>query len=149
MGKFLITFRGLVLDSLGLGEMGAEIMGGARLQGLTVLHHGLDGKRIVGARETLVFGLLAGDDRHRHDTLGKFPVDLQHPERFLERVLPVYMGGVPFLPEKLRRPQEQPGAHLPAHHVGPLIDQNRQIPVGPDPIAERIRDDGFRGGPDD
>ena len=46
-----------------------------------------------------------------------------------------------FLPEEFGRPQEEPRAHLPADHVGPLVDQDRQIAVRLDPFAVHVADD--------
>jgi hypothetical protein len=59
------------------------------------------------------------------------------------------MGGVPFLPEELGGAQEQPGAHLPAHHVGPLVDEQGQVAVGSGSSRVGIPDDGLGGGPHD
>ena len=43
--------------------------------------------------------------------------------------------GVAFLPEELGGAQEQARAHLPAHHVGPLVDEQRQVAVALHPLA--------------
>ena len=47
---------------VGPGELVSEIMAGAGLEGLTVLHHALDGIGRLGARELLLSRLAAGDD---------------------------------------------------------------------------------------
>ena len=57
--------------------------------------------------------------------------------------------GVPLLPEELGRAQEQPWPQFPAHHVGPLIQQQRQVPVRADPAGHHLADDRLRGRPDD
>ena len=59
------------------------------------------------------------------------------------------MGGVALLPEKLGGAQEQARAEFPPHHVGPLVDEHRQVAPALNPFAEEVADDGFRGGPDD
>ena len=69
--------------------------------------------------------------------------------RFFLRFLLRRMGGVPFLPEELGRAQEQPGAHLPADDVAPLIDEQRQIAIALDPVLVGVPDDRLGGGPDD
>ena len=61
----------------------------------------------------------------------------------------VGVGGVAFLPEEFRGAQEQPRAHLPAHHIGPLVDQHRQVAVALDPALEGVADDRLRRRPDD
>src|SRR4051812_4923027 len=53
---------------------------------------------------------------------------------------------MPFLPEKLHCAQEETGDLLPAHHVGPLIDQDRQVTVALHPLGIRVADDYLRGG---
>ena len=59
------------------------------------------------------------------------------------------VGGVAFLPEELGGAEEQPGAHLPADDVGPLVDEQRQVAVALDPLLVGVPDDGFGRGADD
>lgn len=59
------------------------------------------------------------------------------------------VGGVALLPEELARTEEHARAHLPADHVGPLVDQQRQVAVALDPLGEVVVDDRLGGGPDD
>ena len=53
------------------------------------------------------------------------------------------------LPEELGRAQEQAGAQLPAHDVGPLVQQQRQVAVALDPLGHVLADDRLAGGPHD
>ncbi len=53
------------------------------------------------------------------------------------------------LPEEFGGAQEEPRAHLPAHHIGPLVDLQRQVAVALDPAGKGVADDGFRGRPHD
>ncbi len=55
------------------------------------------------------------------------------------------MGGVALLPQELGGAQEQPRAQLPAHDVGPLVEQQRQVPVALDPAGHRVADDRLGG----
>ena len=55
------------------------------------------------------------------------------------------MGGVAFLPQELARTQEGPGSFFPTHHVGPLVDQQRQIPVRLNPALVHAPDDRLGG----
>ena len=57
------------------------------------------------------------------------------------------MEGVTFLPEKLRRAHEETRPHLPAHHVGPLVDQHGQVAIRADPFLIERTDDRLAGGP--
>ncbi len=54
-----------------------------------------------------------------------------------------------FLPKKLGSAKEQSRAHFPTHHIGPLIDQQRQITIALDPALKGVADDRFRRRPDD
>jgi hypothetical protein len=59
------------------------------------------------------------------------------------------MGGVPLLPQKLCGAEEQTSAHLPADHVGPLVDQKWKVAITLDPLGIHRIYDRFGGGPDD
>jgi hypothetical protein len=61
----------------------------------------------------------------------------------------VGVRGVPLLPEELGGAQEHPRAQLPAHDVGPLVEQQRQIAVRADPLGHHLADDGLGRGPHD
>ena len=93
--------------------------------------------------------LRAADDRHGHDVLGEVAVDFEHAHGFFQRFLFGGVRGVAFLPEELGRAQEQPRAHLPADHVGPLVDEQRQVAVALNPFLVGAPDDRLAGGPDD
>nr|GFC75354.1 hypothetical protein [Tanacetum cinerariifolium] len=55
------------------------------------------------------------------------------------------VGGVAFLPQKLGGAQEEARAHFPAYHVGPLVDEQRQVAVALNPVFVSAPDDGLRG----
>ena len=109
-------------------------MARAGLQGFAVLHHGLDGVGIDRPGEPLAGGLLPLDDRHGHEVLGEVGIDAEHFHRLFAGLLRGRVGGVPLLPEELRRPQEQPRPQFPADDVGPLVDENRQVAVRLHPL---------------
>lgn len=48
-----------------------------------------------------------------------------------------------FLPEELGGAEEEPGAEFPAHDVGPLVDEEREVAVALDPVFVGVPDDGF------
>ena len=99
------------------------------LQGLAVLHHGLDAESIEGSGETLVLRLVAYHYRQGHVGTGEVSIDLHHPLSLLHRFLSRGVGRVSLLPQELGGTEEKAGPHLPTHHIGPLIDQYGQIPV--------------------
>src|SRR5580700_6597726 len=55
------------------------------------------------------------------------------------------MSGVTLLPKELHGAQERPRGLLPAHDVRPLVDQNRQVPIGFDPLRVHRSDHRLRG----
>ncbi len=133
------------LDVLRVGEILAQKVAGAGLQGLLVLHHRLDGVGVDGAGEALMGRFFTLDHRHGHGAFGELAVDLVHLLGFGDGFLGRGVGGVALLPEELGGAQEQAGAHFPAHDVAPLVDQDRQVAVGLDPAGERGADDGLGG----
>ena len=59
------------------------------------------------------------------------------------------VGGVALLPQELAGAQEQAGPQLPAHDVGPLVQEQRQVAVALDPLGHVLADDRLAGGPHD
>ena len=149
VGEPVAAFRVGELDSHRLGEVRAQVVRCAGLQRLAVLHHRLDREARDRAGEALALGLLACHNRHGDHVLGERAVDLEHLRCLLARLGLVGVGGVALLPEELRRAQQDAGTELPAHDVGPLVDQQRQVAIGVDPLRERAADDRLGGGADD
>ena len=124
-------------------------MRGSRLQGLVILHHSLDGVGIHGARKTFVPGLFALHHGHRHVLFSETSVEIEDCLGLLHRLGFRGVNRMPLLPEKFRGAQKEPGPQLPANHVGPLVDQDRQIPIGLNPLGIGLTDDRLTGRPDD
>ena len=141
----LLALAVLVLDAGGRGETGAKVMAGAGLQRLAVLHHRLDRIGRDRAREPLVLGLFAGHHRHCQHLLGKYPVHFERAQRLGHRIVTVGVGGVAFLPEEFACSQEHPRTHFPAHDIGPLVGQHRQVAPALDPARHRGPDHRFAG----
>ena len=120
------------------------------LDGAAVEGQGLDAVGVVRARELLALALDALDDGHRHPLLGEPAVALVEDRQRLRLGLLVgRVGGVALLPEELGGAQEQAGAHLPAHDVGPLVDEQRQVAVALDPLGVGVPDDRLARRADD
>ncbi len=124
-------------------------MAGAGLQRLAVLHHCLDRPGFDRAGETFVLGLLARDHREREIFLGAGAIHFERAVGFRERILPALVRGVAFLPEEFAGAQEHPRAHLPAHHIGPLVGEQRQIAPALHPARHGIADDRLGRGAHD
>src|ERR1700751_4608881 len=76
-------------------------------------------------------------------------VYIEHLLRFCTRFQFRFVRGVTFLPKKFAGPQEEARTHLPTDHVGPLIDQNREVAIRLTPLCEGRTDNRFRGRSDD
>src|SRR5437899_648794 len=139
----------LILHAERLGEILAEVVRGARLQRLVILHQGFNGVRAQRARELLALRLHAGDHGHRHPLLGKAAVDAENGFRLALGIRLIDVRRMPFLPQEFRGAEEQPGPELPAHDIGPLVQEQRQIAVALDPLGEHRVDDRFRRRPND
>ena len=66
-------------DVEGPGEAVPEVVAGARLEGLPVVHHALHGVGLLGAVELLLVGLAALYHGHGQHVLHEVRVDVQHP----------------------------------------------------------------------
>ena len=111
------------------------------LDRLLVLHHRLDRERHVRSGKPLVLGLFSGDYRDRKVVAQKFLIHTVHQSRFIKRLSRSLVRGVALLPQKLRRTKKHPRPHFPTHHIGPLIDQQRQVAIRLDPTRERRTND--------
>ena len=136
-------------DAEGLGKAGAEIMGGAALQGNAVVHHGLDGVGLLGARKLLLFGLAAGDGGNGEGLAVEVLVDLEHLQGLLAGLFLGGMHGVTFLPKELGGAQEGTGGLLPADNVAPLVVELGQVAVGLNNVLIVLAEEGLGGGADD
>ena len=124
-------------------------MGRTALQSLSVLHHRLDGIGVQRTGETLRLALHTLHNRYGEPFLGEVGVDAQHSLRLLLRLFTGGVGGVSLLPEKLRRAEERPCAHLPPHDVAPLVAHQRQVTPRMDPVLIGVPDDGLTRRADD
>ena len=133
-----------------LGEVLAQLVAGAHLQRLAVAHHPLEGVGGVGAGEALPLGLAADQHGQGHDVPGEVLVDVvQDAQGVGAGVVLGGVGGVALLPEELGGAQEDPGPQLPAHDVGPLVDEQGQVAVALHPLGEERVDDRLAGGAHD
>ena len=144
----LALLRG-VLHVEGLGEILTEEVRSAALQCLAILHKGLDGEGVDSTSKALVRRLVTHDDGHAHPLLGEGSVDVNHTLGLLDSLLGGGVCRMSLLPQELGSTQEEACAHLPAHNVGPLVAEDRQVAVRRDPVLVRIPDDGLRRGTHD
>ena len=124
-------------------------MARAELQRLAVAHHRLGRPGAHRPGEALALGLVAEQCRDAGHLLGGVEVHVaKDPERVGGRLGLGRVRGVALLPEELGRAEEQTGPHLPADHVGPLVDEQGQVAVALDPLREEVVDHGLAGRPD-
>ena len=124
-------------------------MAGPHLECFAVPHHGFGGPGRGGPGKAFTVGLAPHQDGHGQDVDHEVLVDVaEDAQRVAVGVLFVSMGGVAFLPQELRRAQEQPRPEFPADHVGPLVDEHGEVPVALDPLGQERVDDRLARGAD-
>ena len=87
------------------------------------MHHGFDAQRVDGTGEFLAFAFGANQNRHGHVVFGELLVDFDHSSGFFFGLLTGGVGSMALLPQELGGAQEKAGAHFPANHIGPLVDE--------------------------
>jgi hypothetical protein len=119
-------------------------------EGFAIACHRFERVGARRAREALAIGLAADDDGDcqelAHVPLIHLVVNLQ---RVRLGVLFAGVSGVALLPKKFARAQEQTRPHLPPHDVGPLVEQQRQVAIGVDPLGHELTDHGLARRPHD
>ena len=128
----------LVLDLEHLGEVLPEAVRGGALDAAT--RRGdkrLHGGGVEATRELLLLGLDARDDGHGEEFLVDAAVELEDATHLAVRLSLVGEARVPLLPQKLARADERRGVlELPSHDVAPLVELQREVAVGPDPVGD-------------
>ena len=142
--KFLSVFRRQVLHIKSASKILPEVMAGAGLQSAPIPHHRFDRIGMDGTSKPFFFALQATEHRDGGIFLSQIFVDLQHLPGFRFRFLACSVRGMAFLPQEFTGPQESPWPQFPAHHIGPLIDQQRQVAIRLNPIGKGLADDRFR-----
>ena len=120
-------------DVLSLGKVLSEVVGGAGLDGLLVLHHCFDGEGHLGAGEAFGFGFFSHDDGDGEDFAEEVGVELVDHACLHDGLLLRLVRGMAFLPEEFGGAEEEAGTHFPTHDVGPLVDEEGEVTVGLDP----------------
>ena len=149
----LVGIVGLVVpagegDVKGLGEAVAEVVAGAGLEGLVVVHHALHGVGLLRAVELLLVGLAALEDGHGQHVLHEVRVDVQHPHGLFPGLFGGGVHGVALLPQELPVAQEGAGGLFPPQHAAPLVVQLGQIPPGVDDVGIVLAEQRLGGGAD-
>ena len=132
-------------DVLGLGECLTQEVAGSGLQCFSILHHRFDADGVHRAGESLSRTFVSRHHRHRHHVFREAGVHLEHFHGFFAGFFFARVHRMTFLPEELSRSQEKSSPQFPTHHVCPLVDQQRQIAIALDPLAEHGTNDGFTG----
>ena len=139
----------LELDLERFREVLPEVVRRAGLQRAAIAHERLDGIGARRAGKLLARALLPVEHGHREHLFRERLVDAEHPQRLFVRFGFGLVRGVALLPEEFGRAQERPRHLLPSDDVRPLVDEDRQIAPGLDPLRVHRADDGFRGRTDD
>ena len=137
-----------ILNAKRPGKTVAEIVRCPGLQCLSVMHQCLNRVGRFRPGEFLLVRLPALDHRNRQFLFAEIRIDIQHLDRPLLGILRRGMGGVPFLPQELRRTQKRARRFLPADNRAPLIVHLGQITVGMDNVGVQVAEQRLRCRPD-
>ena len=129
-----------------LAELIAEVMAGAALQGLAVLHHGFDGIGSLSTGKLLLIGLAALDNRDGQILLADIRVAVQLLLGLSLGLGGSLVDGVAFLPPELTAAQEGTGGLFPAHHAAPLVVLHGQLTVAVQHAGPVVTEHGLAGG---
>ena len=124
-----------VLHAEGAREAVTEVVRGAGLKRLAVVHHGLDRVGVLCTGEALLRGLFALDDRDGQPFLEELRVDVQHAQGLLHRLLGGCVDGMTLLPPELTGTQERTGGLFPTDDRAPLVVQLGQVTPGLDDVG--------------
>ena len=133
---------------IGPGELVAEIVAGAGLQGLAVLHHSLDGIGGLGPGELLLVGLAALHHGHGQGVPAEVGIAVELLLGFGNGLFGGLVDGVALLPPELPGPQEGAGGLFPADHGAPLVIQHGQFPIALQHVVPMVAEHGLGGGPE-
>ena len=133
---------------IGAGELVPEIVAGAALQRLAVLHHGLDGVGGLGAGKLFLVGLAALNDGDVQFLLKEIRVAVQLLGGLGLGLLGGLVDGVALLPPEFPAAQEGTGGLFPPHHAAPLVVFHGQLTIAVQHPAPVVAEHGLAGGTD-
>jgi hypothetical protein len=87
--------------------------------------------------------------RERRGYPTKLGVEIDHLCRGAQSIVSRGVSGVALLPQKFRSSEEGSRAEFPANYIGPLVDLQRQVAVGVNPLPEGSPHGSLRGRTDD
>ena len=145
---FLLALAAQVLDIIAPCKVIRQVMGGAHLQRLAIMHQRFQSICGLCACKAFALALAAAYYGDRQHVYHKIIVYVEHTDGFFLRVLMGLMGGVPLLPKELGSAEEGAGALFPAHYVAPLVIQHGQVAIGLYPLGIHGADYRFAGGSD-
>ena len=133
-------------DVVSLAELVAKVVAGAALQGLAVLHHGLDGVGGLGTGKLFLVSLAALHHGNGQILLADVCVAVQLLLGLSLRLGGSLVDGVAFLPPELAAAQEGTGGLFPAHHAAPLVVFHGKLAVAVQHAGPVVAEHGLTGG---
>src|SRR5690606_28022599 len=110
------------------------------LKSFSITHHCFDAISSNGTGKALPLCLFSGQNWQSQPLLGQLLVVSENQPRLALCFVAGCMGSMSFLPEKFSCSKEQSGSHFPANHICPLVDEDRQVSPGLNPLSEHIVD---------
>ena len=105
--------------------------------------------RILRTSEALICGFTSSDDRAGQELFVDLCIDLLNLVLEHGGILFGCMRGMTLLPKELTSTNERRRVlELPSYDIGPLVEEQGQVTVRPDPLGVGRVHDCFRGRPD-
>gem|GEM_PF-2245686 len=127
-------------------ELIPKVVAGAALQGLAVLHHGLDGVGGLCTGKLFLVGLAALQHRDSQILLAGICVAVQLCLGLCLGLCSGLVDGVTLLPPELAAAQERAGGLFPPDHAAPLVILHRQLAVAVQHTGPVVAEHGLAGG---
>ena len=131
---------------ISLAELIAKVVAGAALQGLAVLHHGLDGIGGLGTGKLFLVGLAALHHGDGQILLADICVAVQLLLGLSLSLGGSLVDGVAFLPPELAAAQEGAGGLFPADNAAPLVVLHGKLTVAVQHAGPVVAEHGLTGG---
>jgi hypothetical protein len=146
-GKFFLSFGVFKFNLEHLGKVLAKAVGGSGLNTSTRSRHkGFNSGGVISSREFFIFSLFAGNDRNSQQFFIDFLVEIQNVHDFSGSFFFGSKDSVTFLPEEFSGSDKGCGLfEFPSDHICPLVELQRKISMGSNPVGVRRVHNGFRG----
>ena len=135
-----------ILDAKRMREAVTEVMAGARLQCLPIMHQGFNGKGVCCTCKAFLFCFFALYNGDCQYITAEIRINIQHLDGSFLCLLCGCVCGMTLLPQKFHGSQEGACCFFPTNNGAPLIIQLGQVSVGLHDVCIMLAEQGFGSG---